>query len=179
MFARSTLSFAAYTAVFVVAATAASVFIVPMLAVSLAASAVVVVFNGISHAAFKVASAKYNHTVLFLNRVLRQLADNIPPSVGVVEVAKNHEGTVVPLKTTVTRLLSKLNVSSGAGTGNTPIAIELPQHGANDNHFHVLDGNAPLVYDEDLSPVDMISCTMEPASDPEPDTVKDGAAIVN
>ncbi|CDR41960.1 CYFA0S08e02014g1_1 [Cyberlindnera fabianii] len=84
-FARSTISFAIYALVFGTVSSMAAILIVPLMTMSFFFSGFVIVFSGLSYTSFKIASSKYNHTVLFLNRLLRRLADSIPPSVGIVE----------------------------------------------------------------------------------------------
>lgn len=90
-FTWSTVSFAFFSLVFVGASIVSSVFILPLLFLSFVFSGFVVIFSGLSYTTFKLASSKYNHTVLFLNKLLRKLADNIPPSVGFEEVKHAKE----------------------------------------------------------------------------------------
>lgn len=88
MFTWSSLSFGVFSMVFVALSAVSSVFILPLLFMSFVFSGLVVIFSGLSYTTFKLASSKYNHTVLLLNKLLRKLADNIPPSVGFPEVEK-------------------------------------------------------------------------------------------
>lgn len=85
-FIWTSFSFVFFSAVFVGASAVSSVFILPLLFLSFVFSGLVVIFNGLSYTTFKLASSKYNHTVLFLNKLLRKLADNIPPAVGFEEI---------------------------------------------------------------------------------------------
>ncbi|KAH3672408.1 hypothetical protein WICMUC_004244 [Wickerhamomyces mucosus] len=64
--------------------------IVPLLILSITFAGFVIIFNGLSYISFKLASTKYNRTRLFLNRSLRKLADNLPPSVGIIEVNESN-----------------------------------------------------------------------------------------
>lgn len=150
VFARSSVLFAVYSTVFVAASSLATICILPLVLISFVSSALVMVLNGVSYTSFKVASAKYNRLVLFLNRLLRHLADSIPPSVGIVEVGV--ERTI--LKESVRSLLEKIK----------------PTKKKEEENFLVLDGNGPVVVDDE--PLQLITV----ASDP--DTVKDGSTDI-
>lgn len=85
----STITFIFFASVFAVVAFFASMMIVPLLMLSFFFAGLVVIFNGLSYITYRLASSEYSHTVLFLNRTLRNLADNLPPSVGIVEVGSS------------------------------------------------------------------------------------------
>ncbi|KAH3688995.1 hypothetical protein WICPIJ_000019 [Wickerhamomyces pijperi] len=87
----STLSFVFFAAVFATVAVIAAIMIVPLLFLSFIFAGLVIVFNGLSYITFRVASSEYSHTVLFLNRAMRNVADNLPPSVGIVEVQSSNK----------------------------------------------------------------------------------------
>lgn len=93
MFTRDSISFAVYAVVFGTVSVTAAMFIIPMVFMSFFFSGLVIVFTGLSYMSFRLASSKYSHTVLFLNRLLRKLADSIPPSVGIDETTKKKTGS--------------------------------------------------------------------------------------
>lgn len=85
-FIRSTASFILFLASFIAVSSVSITFILPLLTLSFIFSSFVILFSGLSYLTFRIASSNYNHTVLFLTKLLRKLADSIPPSVGLIEV---------------------------------------------------------------------------------------------
>jgi hypothetical protein len=174
LFASASISFLVYSVIFMAATAVAAVFIVPLMAMSFFFSGLVLVFSSLSYATFRMASSKYNHTVLFLNRLLRRLADNIPPSVGLVEISAAGKKEV-NLKESVKCLLSKLKRAEVCGPDAT-VGVQ------------GLDSNAPVIVDEELTAAtdattipdeqefeDVPIQPLQNGAGPEPDTVKDGA----
>jgi hypothetical protein len=178
LFASASISFLVYSVIFVAATAVAAVFIVPLMAMSFFFSGLVLVFSSLSYATFRMASSKYNHTVLFLNRLLRRLADNIPPSVGLVEIGAADKKEL-NLKESVKSLLSKLK--------RAEVRAEVRAPGATVD-VQGLDSNAPVIVDEELTAAtgattipdeqefeDVPIQPLQNGAGPEPDTVKDGA----
>lgn len=154
-FTWSSVSFAFFSLVFVGALIVSSVFILPLLFLSFVFSGFVVIFSGLSYTTFKLASSKYNHTVLFLNKLLRKLADNIPPSVGFEEVQHAKEspfhlpdlnltGKFNTLRDFVTRPFKK-STEFVYPTQKKPETAQEPE----DFQAEYINSNAPVVYDEE------------------------------
>lgn len=106
----SNIRFTAFSVLFVSVATSTAIFIFPLFLISFICSGFVLVFTGLSYGSFRIASSQYNHTVLFLNRVLRKIADSIPPSVGYSEIQALKIDKVYPdgLMTPFFNLLSPI-----------------------------------------------------------------------
>ncbi|CCH46095.1 Aspartyl/asparaginyl beta-hydroxylase [Wickerhamomyces ciferrii] len=170
-FGLQTISFAFFGAVFMGVSAAASVFILPLLALSFIFSGLVVVFSGLSYTTFKMASSKYNRTVLLLNKLLRKLADTIPPSVGFQEVSQEKKtifGDFITLPSLnllerFESLQSRLNGIFRSNDENDSSVIkskelngiDLNQQGPDPESFQienqpntVIDSDAPIIYDD-------------------------------
>lgn len=137
-----------YSVVFMAVSSMATLFIVPLLLVSTVASALVVFFNGVSYASFRLAAAKYSRSVLFLNRLLRRIADNIPPSVGIVEVETENGDSNVRKR--LSCIWTKLMRSTGVGAAEERHVTEVGEHmPVSDTEPNILGPDAPVIYDED------------------------------
>jgi hypothetical protein len=124
------LRFTAFSVLFVGVAGSASFVILPLLLLSFVFSGFVLLFTGLSYSSFRIASSQYNHTVLFLNKILRKIADSIPPSVGYAEVKPLKIGrhtSFLPSFKITSRIRSVASGFSGIMTKLNPFKASAPE----------------------------------------------------
>lgn len=153
LFTWSSVSFIFFSIIFVGASAVSSVFILPLLFLSFIFSGLVVIFSGLSYTTFKLASSKYNHTVLFLNKLLRKLADNIPPAVGFEEIQQAKQSPWKDLGLPSLRLSERFNKLYGLITYpfTKKPELETPSTAVEKQDFQVeqADSAVPVIYDDE------------------------------